>query len=60
VCVFVEVRQGKDGAHWFYAMGPPTGFSVKGTYKKKEVWDLPRRRPDGNPKGPHFITVEKL
>jgi hypothetical protein len=60
VCVFVEVRQGKDGAQWFYAMGPLTCFSVKGTYEKKEVWDLPRRRPDGNPMGPYYITVEKL
>jgi hypothetical protein len=60
VCVFLEVRQGKQGPEWFYAMGPMTCFSVKGTYKKKEVWDLPRRRPDGNPKVPYYITVEKL
>jgi hypothetical protein len=60
VCDFVEVRQGKDGAQWFYAMGPLTCFSVKGTYRKKAVWDLPRRRPDGNPKVPYYFTVEKL
>jgi hypothetical protein len=60
VCVFLEIRRGKEGPEWFYAMGPMTCFSVKGTYKKKEVWDLPRRRPDGNPKVPYYITVEKL
>ncbi len=60
VCVFLEARQGNDGPEWFYAMGPLTCFSVKGTYKTKEVWDLPRRRPDGNPNVPYFITVEKL
>jgi len=59
-CVFLEVRQGKAGPEWFYAVGPMTCFSVKGTYKKKEVRDLPRRRPDGNPKVPYYITVEKL
>jgi hypothetical protein len=60
VCVFLEARQGKEGPEWFYAMGPMTCFSVKVTYKKTEVWDLPRRRPDGNPKVPYYITVEKL
>jgi hypothetical protein len=60
VCVFLEARQGKEGPEWFYAMGPMTCFSVKGTYKKTEVWDLPRRRPDGNPNVPYYITVEKL
>jgi hypothetical protein len=60
VCVFLEARKGKDGPEWFYAMGPLTCFSVKGTYKNKEVWDLPRRMPDGNPKVPYFITIEKL
>jgi hypothetical protein len=60
VCVFLEVRQGNAGREWFYAMGPMTCFSVKGTYKNKEVWDLPRRRPDGNRRVPYYITVEKL
>ena len=60
VCVFLEVRQGKEGPEWFYALAPMTCFSVKGTYKHKEVWDLPRRRPDGNTKDPYYITVEKL
>jgi hypothetical protein len=60
VCVFLEVRQGKEGPEWSYAMGPLTCFSVKGTYKKKDVWDLPRRWPDGNSKVPYYITVEKL
>ena len=60
VCVFLEARQGKEGPEWFYAMGPMTCFSVKATYKNTEVWDLPRRRPDGNPKVPYYITVEKL
>ena len=59
-CVFLEVRKGKEGPEWFYAMGPLTCFSVKGSYKKKGVWDLPRRRPDGNPKAPYYITIEKL
>ncbi len=59
VCVFLEVRQGNAGPEWLYAMGPMTCFSVKGMYKNKEVWDLPRRRPDGNPKAPYYITVEK-
>jgi hypothetical protein len=60
VCVFLEARQGKEGPRWFYAFGPMTCFSVKGTYKSKEVWDLPRRRPHGDPKEPYYITVEKL
>jgi hypothetical protein len=59
-CVFLEVRQGTDGPEWFYAMGPLTCFSLKGTYKKNEVWDLPRRWPVGDPKVPYFITIEKL
>ncbi len=59
-CVFLEVRQGKKGPEWFYAMAPLSCFSLKGTYKKKEVWDLPRRRPNGDPTVPYFITVEKL
>jgi hypothetical protein len=59
-CVFLEVRQGKEGLEWFYAMAPLSCFSVKGTYKKNEVWDLPRRWPDGNPRVPYYITVEKL
>jgi hypothetical protein len=24
------------------------------------VWDLPRRRPDGNPKVPYYIAVKTL
>jgi hypothetical protein len=59
-CVFLEARQGKDGPEWFFAMGPLTCFSLKGTYKKKDVWDLPRRWPVGNPKFPYYITIEKL
>ena len=59
-CVFLEAREGKDGPEWYYAMGPMTCFSVKGTYKKKQVWDLPRRWPDGNPRVPYYITIEKL
>jgi hypothetical protein len=59
VCVFLEARRGRDGLEWYYAMGPLTCFSVKGSYKGKEVWDLPRRRPDGNPGAPYYITVEK-
>ena len=60
VCVFLEVRQGNAGPEWFYAMGPLTCFSVKGTYKNKEVWDLRRRNVGGDPKACYYITVEKL
>jgi hypothetical protein len=60
VCLFLEARQGKSGPEWFYALGPLTCFSVKGTYKQKEVWDLPRRTPNGDPREPYYITVEKL
>jgi hypothetical protein len=59
-CAFIEARQGKEGPEWFYALAPLGCFSLKGTYKKKEVWDLPRRWPVGNPKVPYYITVEKL
>jgi hypothetical protein len=59
-CVFLEARQGKQGPEWFYSLGPLGCFSLKGAYKKHEVWDLPRRRPNGNPNEPYYITVEKL
>jgi hypothetical protein len=59
-CVFLEVRQAKSAFEWFYAMGPLGCFSVKGFYNTKEVWDLPRRVPHGDPNEPYYITVEKL
>jgi hypothetical protein len=59
-CVFLEARPGKDGPEWFYAMGPLSCYSLKGAYKSKEVWDLPRRQPRGNPNEPYYIIVERL
>jgi hypothetical protein len=59
-CVFVEARQGKNGPEWFYALGPFTCYSLKAEYKNKEVWDLPRRRPNGNPNEAYYITIEPL
>jgi len=59
-CVFLEVRRGKDGPEWFYAMGPLTCFSLKGAYKNKEVWDLPRRSTGSNSNNPYYNVVEPL
>jgi hypothetical protein len=59
-CVLVEARQGKNGPEWFYALGSFSCWSLKGEYKNKEVWDLPRRWPNGNLNEPYFITVEVL
>jgi hypothetical protein len=59
-CVFLEARHGENGPEWFYAMGSFSCFSLKGEYKNRVVWDLPRRRPNGNPNEPYYITVEAL
>jgi hypothetical protein len=59
-CVFVEARQGKNGPEWFYAMGPFSCYSLKGECKNNEMWDLPRRRPNGNPNEAYYIVVEPL
>jgi hypothetical protein len=57
-CVFLDVRQDKNGPEWFYAMGPFTCYALKGTYKNKEVWDLPRRW--SNPNDSYYVIVEAL
>jgi hypothetical protein len=59
-CVFLGARPGKEGLEWFYAMRPLACFSLKRTYKNKDVWDLPRRRPHGDPNEPYYLTVERL
>jgi len=59
-CVFLEARTTDTGSEWFFAMASLSCFSLKGSYKKSEVWDLPRRVPAGNPNEPYYITVEKL
>jgi hypothetical protein len=57
-CVFLEARQGKQGAEWFYALAPLTCYWLKGSYKNAEVWDLPRRPDGGSASGPYFVFVE--
>jgi hypothetical protein len=51
-CAFLEVRQGKEGPEWFYAMGPLTCFSVKGTYKEERGVGPPTPQARREPQGP--------
>jgi hypothetical protein len=54
VFLFLEVRPGKEGPEWEYAMAPMTIYPVKGTYQGKAVWELPDRDPSWDPSKPFF------
>ncbi len=41
VLLILEVRSGSDGPEWQYAFARLTTFAVKGSWKGREVWNLP-------------------
>jgi hypothetical protein len=46
VLLMIEAGQGPDGPEWRYAFAPMTVYPVRGSWKGKEVWNLPfRPRP---------------
>jgi hypothetical protein len=57
VFLFLEVRPGKEGPEWQYAMAPMTIYPVKGSYKGKAVWELPDRDPSWDPSKPFFAKM---
>jgi hypothetical protein len=54
VFLFLEVRPGKSGVEWQYALAPMTAFAVKGSYRGDPVWELPNRLPTYDPTKPFF------
>jgi hypothetical protein len=54
VFLFLEVRPGKDGLEWQYALAPMTVFAVKASHQGKPVWELPDRSPANSPTRPFF------
>ena len=59
VFLFLEVRSGKEGRRWQYALAPMTVFAVKGSYRGDAVWELPDRQPTYDPSKPFFDKAIK-
>ncbi len=43
VYLMLEARAGKDGPEWQFAFAPMTIYSVRASWKGREVWELPTR-----------------
>lgn len=43
--LLLEARPGKDGPEWQFAFAPQTSYALKASWKGREVWDVPNRRP---------------
>ncbi len=59
VFLFLEVRPGKVGPEWQFALAPMTAFAVKGWYQNDLVWELPDRLPTYDPSKPFFDKAFK-
>ncbi len=43
--LILEASPGKDGPEWRFGLAPQTSYALKASWKGREVWTIPNRRP---------------